>query len=124
MTKSKILNLGLILSSLIVYLEWGGNNAMFLAQGELDLITKMIHDPLSVIHPLTVLPLIGQLLLAITLFQKTPSKWLTYLGLGGIGVLVLLIFAIGVMSMKVTIAISTIPFLLIGFLVIKNQKSK
>ena len=79
--KSKILNLTLILTSLIGYLEWGQDMSMFLFQGELDVISKLFTDPLSVLHPFTLLPLLGQILLLITLFQKNPSKVLTYVGI-------------------------------------------
>ena len=64
--KSKLLNIGLILTSFVGYLEWGGNNKMFLIQGEIELISKLLTDPGSALHPFTLLPLIGQVLLILT----------------------------------------------------------
>jgi len=122
--KSKILNLSLILTSLIGYLEWGGNNKMFLFQGEMEIVSKLFNNPTSAIHPFTLLPLIGQILLTFTLFQKNPSKILTFLGFGGIGILLLFMFVIGLMSANFKILISTVPFLVTGILVIRYYREK
>lgn len=120
--KSKIINLSLILTSLLGYLEWGKDNSMFLFQGEIDVISKLFTDPTSVIHPFTLLPLIGQLLLVVTLFQKKPSRILTFLGMGGIGILLLLMLAIGIMGPNFKIIISTLPFLVTGVLAIRHYR--
>jgi len=121
--KSKILNICLILTSLGGYLEWGRNNKMFLVQGEILVISKLLNAPGSVLHPFTLLPLIGQVLLVITLFQKSPSRLLTFLGLSGIGVLLILMFAIGLLSLNVKITLSTLPFLVTGFIVVKHRRA-
>ena len=121
--KSKILNLVLILTSLIGYLEWG-DNQMFLAEMEVDVLSKLIKDPMSVLHPLTILPLIGQLFLLITLFQKTPSKILTYFGIGGIGVLFLIMLIVGIISKNIWISISVLPFLITAILTIMHHRKK
>jgi hypothetical protein len=73
--RRKTLNLLLVLTSLLGYLEWGTGNKMFLFQGELLIITKLFSNPESVIHPFILLPLFGQVLLIITLFQKQPGKF-------------------------------------------------
>ena len=122
--KSKLLNLGLILSSLFGYLEWGDDNSMFLFQGELDVLSKLFTEPASVIHPFTLLPLIGQILLIITLFQKEPGKLLTFLGMGGIGILLLLICYIGLIGPNFKMLFSTLPFLVIGVLTIMHHWRK
>lgn len=120
--KGKILNLCLILTSLIGYLEWGTDNSSFLFQTELEIFSKLISDPISAFHPFTILPLLGQILLAITLFQKKPSKVLSYIGLGGIGILLLFMFVIGLISLNYKIALSTLPFLITGYLVFKHHQ--
>lgn len=124
-TKSKLLNLGLILASLIGYLEWGQDNHMLLFQGEAEIISKLFTDPLAAVHPLTVLPLLGQILLVISLFQKRPGKVLTYTGMGCIGILLLFIFFIGIISLNVKIFFSAAPFLfLAGWIIWENRKKK
>ncbi len=109
--KAKILNLLLIITSLFGYLEWSGNNSSFLFQSEYDVLTKFFTEPKTVVHPFTIIPLVGQILLLITLFQKKPSKMLTYIGIACLGLLLGFIFFIGITSLNFKILISTLPFL-------------
>jgi cobalamin biosynthesis protein CobD/CbiB len=120
--KAKILNLCVLVTSLIGYLEWGRDMHMFLAQGEAAIIVKFFHDPMSVIHPLTLLPLAGQLILLCTLFQRTPGKALTYIGVACLGVLMLFIFLVGIISLDFRIAVSVIPFIVSAVLTVVHQR--
>ncbi len=114
--KSKILNFFLIVTSPLGYLEWGKNTYTFLFQAEFEILIKIFKDTKSVLHPFTILPLIGQLILIITLFQKTPSKILTYIGIVSLSILLLFMFLIGLMSMNYKIIFSTIPFIVTSIL--------
>ena len=96
---------------------------MFLIQGEIEIISKLFTDPTSVLHPFILLPLIGQVLLAVTLFQKSPGRIMTYLGLAGIGILLLLMFFIGVMELHFKILLSVLPFLVTGYFTIRHHQS-
>jgi hypothetical protein len=109
--KAKILNALLLVTSLFGYLEWGGNNHLFLFQAEGEIFSKLISDPTSVIHPFILLPIIGQALLLITLFQKTPQKLISYISIGSLGVLLAFMLIVGIMSLNLKIIVSTIPFL-------------
>lgn len=120
--KSKILNLLLIVTSLIGYLEWSGDNQMFLFQGEAQIINKLFTNPNSVIHPFILLPLIGQIILLITLFQQKPSKILTYLSMASLGLLLGFMFVIGLLSLNYKIIFSTIPFITVAFYTIRYLK--
>ncbi len=111
--KLKILNILLIITSLIGYLEWGGDNHIFLFQGESEIVYKLFTSPGSVIHPFILLPLIGQILLLITLFQKSPNRKITYISIAGLGLLLGFMFIIGLISFNVKILLSTIPFLIV-----------
>jgi len=122
--KAKILNALLIFTSLFGYLEWSGDSKSFLFQAEAEIFSKVLQDPVSVLHPFTVLPFIGQLLLIITLFQKTPGKKLTYAGIAGLGILMLLIFVVGILSMNYKIFLSTLPFLSIAGVAIRDLRKK
>lgn len=117
--KIKILNLILILTSLIGYLEWGQNNSMFLLEAEVEIFKKLFSEPASVIHPFTLLPLIGQLLLFITLLQKKPGTVLTYIGIGGLGLLLIFICMIGVLSLNAKQILSSLPFLITAIATIR-----
>ena len=120
----KLLNLGIIISSLFGYLEWGTDQSMFLFEAELDILTKLFTDPLSIIHPFTVLPLLGQILLIITLFQQKPSKKLSFIGLACISLLLLMICFVGIISSNFKIVGSTIPFIILGILAIRCYLKK
>ena len=120
--KQKIINLLLILSSLLGYLEWGGNNHLFLMQAEGELLRKMFSDPTSVIHPFTLMPFAGQIILAITLLQKAASKVLTFIGIGCIILLFLLMLFIGISTKNLKIFSSTIPFIFLSVLTILRYK--
>ena len=122
--KSKILNTLLIISSLFGFLEWGQNKKMFLIQIEAEIFSKIFKDPWSLIHPFVLLPLLGQILLLLTLIQKNPSKIMTYIGIGGIGIIMALLFLIGCLNINFLILFSTIPFLVISFYTIRHHMKK
>lgn len=91
---------------------------MFLFQAEWEVIRRLATDPVSVAHPFTLIPLLGQVLLIVTLFQKEPSRWLTYIGLACIGLLLLLMTFIGVIGLNYKILLSTVPFIVTAVLAI------
>lgn len=122
--KYKILNLALILTSLLGYLEWGADNEMFLFQMEGEILSKLFSDPVSALHPFTVLPLLGQILLIITLFQQHPSKILTYIGIGCIGILLAFIFFIGIIGLNFKVLIFALPFLLVAAWTIRENRKR
>ena len=118
--KSKLLNFLLIITSLIGYLEWGGSNQTFLFQAEGEILVKLFSNPSSALHLFTVLPMLGQVLLIFTLFQKQPAKVLTYIGIGALGLLLGFMFVIGLLGLNYKIILSTIPFLTLSFLAIRH----
>ena len=105
----RLINVGLLITSLICYLEWGGGNSGFLFQMELELFQQ---DDLShsLTHVMVLAPLAGQAVLLFTLFQKIPGRRLTAMGVGLLSVLVLMIFLIGILSLNYRIFLSTLPF--------------
>ncbi len=109
--KVKLLSALLILTSLMGYLEWGQGQHLFLLQAEGEIMIKLWTDPKSVLHPLISMPLLGQILLAITIVQRTPSRILFYLGTGSLLILLGLMFLIGIISFNLKILFSTLPFL-------------
>lgn len=117
--KIKLFNIIIILTSLFGYLEWGDQSA-FLFQAELEIIAILFTDPASIIHPFTLIPLAGQILLMVTLFQQKPSKWLTVLGIICLAVLLLLMLFIGIMASELKTALSVLPFVIISVLQFRN----
>lgn len=122
--KSKLLNFLLIITSLFGYLEWGTDSHSFLFMAEAEILSKLFTDPLSVLHPFTVLPFAGQVILLITLLQNPPNKVLTYIGMGCLALLLLLVFAIGAMSLNYKIFFSVVPFLVVAVVAVRHYRSK
>lgn len=120
--KAKALNILLILTSLIGYLEWGKDASVFFFQAELQILHKLFTDPQSVLHPLILLPLAGQLLLLFTLFQKKVSPYLTYFGMAAIALLILFMGIVGLISSNISIVISSIPFVVTGMATIRYYR--
>lgn len=119
--RKKLLNGSLIITSLIGYLEWGTDSHMFLFQGEGEILAKLISDPLSVAHPFTLLPLFGQIILLITLFQKKPGRVMTFIGVASLGLLLGFILVIGIISLNYKIFLSTLPFVITAVLTVKEN---
>jgi hypothetical protein len=122
--KSKLINCGILLTSLFGYLEWGGDQAMFLFQVEREVLVKLFINPLAVIHPFVVIPLAGQMILFLTLFQKQPDRRLSLAGVSGIGFFMLFILFIGIISMNFKICLSVMPFLIIALMLIFQTVKK
>lgn len=120
----KITNLGLLLTSLLGYLEWGKNQRSFLFETELELVTKAFSQPQSLLHPFVILPFLGQILLLVTLFQTTPKKYYTLLGMSCIGLLMVMILVVGILSKNIKVVASTIPFCVCAYLSISQNLKK
>ena len=119
----KLLNALLILFSLIVYLEWGTDSSAFLGKTEYELLFVK-RSMQNFMHPFVLVPLAGQLLLFITLFQKSPNKVLTYIGFGSLSILVFFVFLIGLFGGNFKIALSAVPFLVTGVFMIRAYRKK
>lgn len=117
----RFINLALLITPLICYLEWGGDNSGFLFQMEVELFRQddLFH---SMTHVMVLAPLVGQLLLLFTLFQKNPGRRLTAIGIGLLSVLVLMISLVGILGLNYKIFLSTIPFIITAILFIKKRK--
>jgi len=122
--KLKLYLAALLISSFFVYLSWSQTSSAFLFQMEYEILAKLFRDPLSVLHPFTIIPLIGQVLLLISLLQKQPNNLLMKLGISSLLFLIGFIFIVGLLSLKLSIIISTVPFIslaVLSFLEIKRN---
>lgn len=120
----KVLNFLLLLSSFTGYLEWGKGNHQFLFQTEGEVMSKLFTNPMSVLHPFILIPMTGQLLLLITLFQPQPGKGITYAAMACLALLMLLILFIGILERNSGMIASVTPFLVLSFLVIRNFRKE
>lgn len=120
--KSKTLNFLLIIFSLIGYLEWSGNQHIFLFEAEIEIFSKLFTSPISVLHPFIVLPIAAQFILLFTLFQNKPSKKLTYISVFGLGILFVFMLFIGIISLNYKIALSSIPFIVVSIVTMLHHR--
>lgn len=118
--KNRLLIVLLLITSLFVYLEWGGDNSSFLFKLEFDVLKKLISDPVSVLHPFVILPLSGQIILLVVLLLKSPGKWLVITGVIFITLLPGIILLVGLLSVNIKILLSLLPFLIVLILVVKR----
>lgn len=120
----KLLNACLFISFLFGYLEWSRVEHLFIFQAEWDIFKKTLIDPVSVLHPFTLIPFTGQLLILYSLFQKIPGRIITIIGTACMGILMLMLFIIGMLSLNIKIAGSTLPFLILAFFILKLHWKK
>lgn len=114
----------LILTSLMGYLSWGKNQHSFLAEVEWKILGLAFSDPKSIMHPLVIMPLIGQLIFLAAIFLKNPNRPLIYSGIAFIGALFGTMFFIGIIALNIYIFISTIPFLTTAALMIQTLNNR
>lgn len=117
----RLLNIGLFLSFLIGYLEWGKENHTFIFQAEYELFSKIFDSPITFLHPFILIPLCGQILLLYIIFSNSLNGRLTLIALTSLGIFMLFLLFIGLISQNFKITISTLPFLIIAAIVIKNN---
>jgi len=120
----RLLIILLLISFFACYLEWGTNQHQFIAEAAVEIAKKAMQRPLSLIHPFIVIPFVGIVLLTISSFQKKPGKIITLLGLACLGILPVFLFVIGAMAMHLKILLSTLPFLVAGWLLIAAYNNK
>jgi hypothetical protein len=120
--KCKLFSILLLITSLLGYLEWSGNNHKFLYQAEIEVLQKLLTNPISILHPFTILPILGQLCLIVTIFQNMPNKKLIYLSILALGILLVFMFIVGIMALNYKIIISSIPFILVSFFTIRFHR--
>lgn len=121
--KLRLLKLGVLLSFLFCYLEWGKGNSEFIFQMEYEVFAKNANSD-SFFHPLILLPFLGQILLVISVFNVKPMKRLTILGILLLGILVLLIVLAGSLSSNYKMVVSTFPFIIFSILYLVVSKKQ
>lgn len=117
--RTKYFIIGMLLSSLMVYLEWGGGQHLFLYETELDVLYRLVTNPNSVLHPLVLLPIVGQILLICALFHSPIKRNLVVLGIIGLSTLLCTILLVGILDTNLKIFASTLPFFLFCVLTLR-----
>lgn len=114
----RIITLALILTFMICYLEWP-HHSYFMFQMEYEFFFGGSDVVNSFSHPLILFPFLGQVLLLISLFLKSPPRALLLTGLLMLCPLVLMILVAGTMGMNLRIIASVLPFITTVLLFVK-----
>lgn len=110
----RVLNIGLLATSLTGYLEWGGGNQIFLWKAEWNVLLQLFFNPEQAAHPFTLIPMLGQMLLVLSLFVPKYFRWLTLAGIACISLLLYFMFVIGLLGMNMKILLSTLPYVVLS----------
>lgn len=119
---NRLINIGLLLAFGICYMEWGLDKSTFVFQAEYEILTKKEGFWQNMTHPIILAGLIGQLLLVWCAFQKTPNKKLNWLGIIILSPVVLLLLIAGLLSLRVGMILSTLPFVVLTVLFWRNNR--
>lgn len=114
--KTRALPIALLASFLLGYMEWGTDQKMFVFQVIQEIYIKAISNPYDVLHPFIIIPFLGFTGLLYTLFQKKPSRLLTFFSVGCMALIILFLFAIGIITANIKMMVFNFPFIV--FLVI------
>jgi heme A synthase len=116
--KYRLLLLGIWISFLFCYLEWGQDNSGFMFQMEWTAFMEARKSLSAIVHPFILLPFLGQILVLIAIFQKRSRRRLVVAGVLLLSLLVLMILLVGILAFNLKIILSTVPFLLIAVYVL------
>lgn len=120
----KLLILGVILGFSICYTEWGTDQSAFIFEIEFQFFADLRNNISAFSHPLILAGLLGQIGLASCIFIPKPKKWLLLGSLILLSVIVFFFLLAGILSGNYRIILSTFPFWVLVFLLLKVQKRK
>lgn len=121
----RLANIGLLITSLFGYTEWGKGRSAFLYEMEYELLFRQTHLLESLTHPIVIASLSGQLILFYCVFKKDCSKTLNITGVVLLSLLMLLVLLVGILSSNIKIILSALPFLCFTlFLIITIKKER
>ncbi len=110
----RLINIGILVTFSICYLEWGGGNSSFIFQVEYELFRKTDDLLSSLTHPLILAGLAGQILLLYSIFSKKPKRIFNSIGILILSPVVLLAFLAGMLSMNLKTIVSALPFIVLS----------
>jgi len=124
MSRTKIYILLSLLAFPLGYLQWGDGNHEFLFESEAKILGDIFRSPAEYFHPLILGPLLGQIFLIVSLFQKKPGKFFVYTGLIFQSVLMFFVLVAGLMWLHPKSIISTLPFIFFTVMVFRSMRKK
>ncbi len=121
--KSQLLKFCLVVSTLLPYLQWGDDNHAFVVEIELNFFQNIFSDFSKVAHPFTFIPLLGQILIGLSLLIKKHDNWYLIGGITATSILNLFLLFISILSLNAIMFVSLLPYFILVFLNIKNIRN-
>lgn len=110
-TMKRLAALSLFLSFFVCYMEWPPDNSAFVGEMAYQILFQRDDHTDTLLHPMILLPFLGLLLVLYAALRKEPDKRVIFTAMALMGVLVLLLLAIGIMGGNAKIVLSTLPFI-------------
>lgn len=123
----RLANIGLLVTSLLGYTEWGNGRSAFLYEIEYELLFRQHPLLESLMHPLVLGSLSGQLLILYCTIKNNSSIKLNLTGMVLLSLIILLVLLVGILSSNLKIILSVLPFSFFGVLLIiaiKKERQK
>lgn len=122
MNRNRIFAALTLISTFLVYFEWGGENQAFLWEMELDLFQKATEDIAALGHPLIILPLIAQILLIVIIALPNARRSLPIVAVSLFGILAFIVLLGGVGGSNYKIIGFSLPFVILSSLWLFGRK--
>jgi len=115
----RIMNICLLLTFHIGYLQWGKGNSIFIFQAEAAIFSNARNSPGALLHPFVLIPFCGQLIILYCIFNQKAARILNLTGLACLSLIMLFLFFIGITVPNMKILCSAIPFIIAGTFVLR-----
>ncbi|HSF55740.1 MAG TPA: hypothetical protein VLA71_18450, partial [Algoriphagus sp.] len=103
----------------LCYTEWGTDQSAFIFEMEVQFFSDIKDNFSAFAHPLILAGLLGQIGLLLSIFIPKPKKWLLLGSLILLSVIVFFFLLAGILSGNYKIILSTFPFWILAFLLLK-----
>ena len=122
---NKLINIGLFIAFLFVYLDWGHDGAEFIWQLESSIFSESGYNIGLLANPLFILAFLGQVLLIVATIKTHNSSRATTYGVVLLSGIVIPVLIMGLLVPKIKMILSTVPYLiLVTILIIKGRNFK
>ena len=122
MPSNRLFALLCLVSTFILYFEWG-EQQQFLIQMEGEVILQSFQNPKNLLHPLILLPLIGQFLFLFIAIYPNARRILPIIAVSFFGLLVFIVLLAGVSGQNFKIIGLALPYVLISSLWLFRRKN-
>jgi hypothetical protein len=112
---NRLLKIGIFISFLICFVDFGHDGAVFVGELEYNIIVNLKDTAGSFTILFFLLPFIGQLIISVSIFKNNAITKI-FFGTILLSFIVLLILILGLLTSNIKIIISTIPFISISII--------